>query len=79
MDSAILGSCKNSRRCVAIRYKLDGTVEPVTADGTAPSALAPKRAGFALILQPVSAESGAAQRRALFVSFPTGIVKTAAF
>jgi len=79
MDSGILGTCKNGRSCFAIRYKLDGTVEPVPAAGGSASSLTPSRAGFALILQPVVADSGAAQRRVLFVSFPTGIVKTAVF
>lgn len=75
MDSEIMATCANGKRCFAIRYRLDGEVEPVIP--TPP--LSAARAGFAVVLKPVFSESGAEQRRAIFVSFPTGIVKTAAF
>ena len=57
----------------ALRFGADGEVRPVF-----PGA-AEARAGFAFVLRPTESPSLAADRRALFVSFPTGIVKTAAF
>jgi prepilin-type N-terminal cleavage/methylation domain-containing protein len=75
MDSGILTTCTGGRKCFALRFRLDGLVEPVLPG----AALTPPRAGFAFLLRPVFGESGAAERRALFVSFPTGIVKTAVF
>jgi prepilin-type N-terminal cleavage/methylation domain-containing protein len=75
MDAEILADCDGSRKCFGILYRMNGTVEPVVK---APP-LSATKAGFAFVLKPVFAESAAAERRALFVSFPTGLVKTAAF
>jgi prepilin-type N-terminal cleavage/methylation domain-containing protein len=75
MDSELMATCANGKKCFAIRYRLDGEIEPVVP--TPP--LSATRAGFAFVLKPVFAESGAAERRGVFVSFPTGIVKTAVF
>jgi prepilin-type N-terminal cleavage/methylation domain-containing protein len=75
MDSDLMATCANGARCFAVRYRLDGEIEPVVP--TPP--LAASKAGLAIVLKPVFAESAAAERRAIFVSFPTGIVKTAVF
>jgi prepilin-type N-terminal cleavage/methylation domain-containing protein len=72
-DPAILLTCAGGRRCFGIRFRPDGEVRPVMAAGT------PVPAGFAFVLRPFDAPSGAAERRAIFVSFPAGLVKTAAF
>jgi prepilin-type N-terminal cleavage/methylation domain-containing protein len=65
--------CADGLACFALRFTADGEVRPQFAG--APT----NPAGFAFVLRPITAPSGAAERRALFVSFPGGIVKTAAF
>lgn len=75
MDSELMATCANGKKCFAILYRLDGDIEPVVP--TPP--LSATRAGFAVVLKPVLSENAADQRRGIFVSFPTGIVKTAAF
>lgn len=72
-DGTILRTCAGGRRCFGIRFRPDGEVLPVVPAGTAIPA------GFAFVLRPVDAPSAAAERRAIFVSFPAGLVKTAAF
>jgi len=72
-DGTILQTCAGGRRCFAIRFRPDGEVRPVVPPGT------PIPAGFAFVLRPSQAQSAAAERRGIFVSFPAGLVKTAAF
>lgn len=72
-DPAIRATCAGGRACFAIRFRATGEVSPEF-----PAARV-TRAGFAFVLRPVTAPSAAADRRAIFVSFPAGIVKTAAF
>jgi prepilin-type N-terminal cleavage/methylation domain-containing protein len=72
-DPSVLFTCSRARRCFAIRFRPDGEVLPIVPPN------APIPSGFAFVLRPVEAASGAAQSRAIFVSFPAGIVKTAAF
>lgn len=72
-DGTILQTCADGRRCFAIRFRPDGEVRPVVPAGT------PIPAGFAFVLRPNQAQSATVERRAVFVSFPAGIVKTAAF
>ncbi len=71
-DPNILLTCADGRRCFGIRFRPTGEVWPVTTAATIPG-------GFAFVLTQVRADSAAADRRALFISFPAGIVKTAAF
>jgi prepilin-type N-terminal cleavage/methylation domain-containing protein len=73
-DPAVLATCSGGQRCFAIRFRPDGEVRPVMAPGT-PAV----PAGFAFVLRPFEAPSAAAERRGIFVSFPAGLVKTAAF
>jgi prepilin-type N-terminal cleavage/methylation domain-containing protein len=72
--STVLATCAGGRRCFAIRFRPDGEVRPELVPGT--PAVPP---GFAFVLRPHESASAAAEKRAVFVSFPTGIVKTAAF
>jgi len=74
-DPAVLLTCAGGRRCFGIRFRPDGEVRPILAAGTP----APGPGGFAFVLRPFESSSLAADRRAIFVSFPAGIVKTAAF
>lgn len=74
MDTAVLADCAGARKCFGIRYRSTGEVAPLV-----PAPLSPSRAGFAFVMKPSITDSKAAERRAIFVSFPTGIVKTAAF
>jgi hypothetical protein len=71
-DPNILLTCADGRRCFALRFRPDGEVWPVTTATARPL-------GFAFVLRQVRADSAAADRRALFISFPAGIVRTAAF
>ncbi len=61
------------RSCFAIRFRPDGQVLPIIVPNT------PIPAGYAFVLRPIDEPSGGAERRAIFVSFPAGLVKTAAF
>jgi prepilin-type N-terminal cleavage/methylation domain-containing protein len=70
-NPAILATCSGGRRCFAIRFRPNGEVWPVVPDGTA------MPAGFAFVLRPQESRSSASTRRAIFVSFPAGLVKTA--
>lgn len=72
-DPTIMSLCAGGRACFGIRFRSTGEV---TALWPAAPAV---RSGFAFVLSPVNSPSGAADRRAIFVSFPTGLVKTAAF
>jgi hypothetical protein len=72
-DPNVLFTCTDGRRCFAIRFLPDGEVRPVIRPNV------PLPAGFAFVLRPIEQPSAAAERRAIFVSFPTGLVKTAAF
>lgn len=72
-DGAIRAVCAGGRACFGLRFRPDGEVLPLFPGAEA------DRAGFAFVLGPIDAPSAAAERRGLFVSFPTGIVKTAAF
>lgn len=74
MSSAVLADCAGGRKCFGIRYRSNGEVAPEV-----PAPLTPSPAGFAFVMKPSITDSKAAERRAIFVSFPTGIVKTAAF
>ena len=71
-DPAVMSNCAGGRACFGIRFRSSGEV---TALWPAAPAV---RSGFAFVLSPVTS-SRAADRRAIFVGFPTGIVKTAAF
>ncbi len=72
-DPAIRTTCAGGRACFGIRFRATGEVRqeypaaPLT------------RAGFAFVLRPVVSPSAAADRRGIFVSFPAGVVKSAAF
>ncbi len=71
-DPGVVANCVGGRRCFAIRFRATGDVsEFPPAPGT--------RGGFAFVLKPVQRPSGASESRAIFVSFPAGVVKTAAF
>ncbi len=72
-DSNITFTCAGGRACFAIRFRPDGDVRPVITPGT------PIPAGFAFVLRPIESQSGAAEHRGFFISFPAGLVKTAAF
>lgn len=69
----VLATCAGGVRCFGLRFRPDGEVRPVVPPGT------PLPAGFAFILRPTVVQSAASERRAVFVSFPAGLVKTAAF
>ena len=66
-------TCAGSRACFALRFRQNGEVGPELPATT------PSPAGFAFVLKPHTKPSGAAESRGIFVSFPAGIVKTAAF
>lgn len=70
--ASTLSTCADARRCFALRFRATGEVREFPETTPAP-------AGFAFVLKPFEAPSAAADRRGLFVSFPAGIVKTAAF
>ncbi len=72
-DAATLQTCAGGRRCFAIRFRPDGEVRPAVPPDTAVPA------GFAFVLAPGQVGPKAEDRRAIFVSFPAGLVKTAAF
>ncbi len=74
-DSTVLATCAGGRACFGIRFRPDGEVRPVLPAGTSP----PGPGGFAFVLRPLDLSSRAAERRGLFISFPAGLVKTAAF
>lgn len=69
-------TCAGGRACFALRFKQNGEVVP---ELPAVPAGAPLPPGFAFVMRPHTMPSGAAESRGIFVSFPTGIVKTAAF
>jgi len=71
-DPAIRTLCAGGRTCFALRFTGAGDVRPEPAPAPIPT-------GFAFVLEPANRDSQAADRRALFVSFPAGIVKTAAY
>ncbi len=71
-DPNVTFTC-GARRCFAIRFRPDGQVLPIIVPNT------PIPAGFAFVLRPIDQPSAAAERRGIFISFPTGLVKTAAF
>ncbi len=71
-DPAVVATCSAGRRCFAIRFRSNGDVSEF------PPAVG-ARGGFAFVLKPVQRPSGASESRAVFVSFPAGVVKTAAF
>jgi hypothetical protein len=75
MDPDLLADCAGSRKCFAIRYRSNGEVVPEVPSPP----LASSRAGFAFVMRPWITDAKAAEKRAILVSFPTGIVKTAAF
>lgn len=72
-DATVLQTCAGGRRCFGIRFRPDGEVRPVVPAGTT------LPAGFAFVLAPGEPGSGAEDHRGIFVSFPAGLVKTAAF
>jgi hypothetical protein len=72
-DATVLQTCAGGRRCFGIRFRPDGEVRPVVPADTAIPA------GFAFVIAPAQVGSRAEDRRAIFVSFPAGLVKTAAF
>jgi prepilin-type N-terminal cleavage/methylation domain-containing protein len=72
-DPSVRATCAGGRACFGLRFRDNGEV---TALWPGAAAALP---GFAFVLMPVQTLSNAAQRRAFFVSFPTGLVKTAAF
>jgi prepilin-type N-terminal cleavage/methylation domain-containing protein len=72
-DGAIRATCAGGQDCFGLRFRPDGEILPLFPGAEA------QRAGFAFVLGPVDPPSAAAERRGIFVSFPTGIVKTAAF
>ncbi len=72
-DASVLLTCAGGRRCFGIRFRPDGEVWPVIPPGTA------RPAGFAFVLRRTDQASAAADRRGVFISFPAGLVKTAAF
>jgi prepilin-type N-terminal cleavage/methylation domain-containing protein len=72
-DANAVFTCSGSRACFALRFLPDGDVRPVLKpDTNVPG-------GFSFVFRPIEAQTGAAERRAIFVSFPAGLVKTAAF
>jgi prepilin-type N-terminal cleavage/methylation domain-containing protein len=70
LDTAVKGSC-NGRSCVAVRFSASGEVSPVYA-----TASQPLLQGLAFGL---TSDAAVPERRAVLVSFPTGIVKTFAY
>jgi prepilin-type N-terminal cleavage/methylation domain-containing protein len=71
-DPAIRTNCAGGRACFALRFTGRGDVEPEPRPAAIPG-------GFAFAFEPVIRANWAGERRALFVSFPAGIVKTAAY
>ena len=74
-DGAVMGNCSGGRACFGLRFRSTGEVTALWPAAPPPVPLA----GFAFVMSLVESPSGAPERRAIFVSFPTGIVKTAAF
>jgi prepilin-type N-terminal cleavage/methylation domain-containing protein len=70
LDTPVKGSC-SGRSCVAVRFGSSGEVTPVYAGASQP--LLPG-VSFGL-----TSDAAAPDRRAVLVSFPTGIVKTFAY
>ncbi len=72
-DPDIRASCAGGRACFGIRFRANGEVTALWPGAEV------ARTGFAFVIRPVELPSAAAERRGLFVSFPAGLVKTAAF
>jgi hypothetical protein len=71
-DTELTATCGGAR-CAAFRFGADGTVRGEAPDG----ALLDKKAGHIVALATdLQGETAAAERRAVLVSFPTGIVKS---
>jgi prepilin-type N-terminal cleavage/methylation domain-containing protein len=75
MDPALLANCAGGRKCFAVRYRSNGEVAPEVPSPP----LSAERAGFGFVMKPWTSDAKAQEKRAIFISFPTGIVKTAAF
>ena len=74
-DADLIAPCAGSPSCFAIRFTQRGEVRPEYAGG-----LRPRKVGYAFVLgTDVRAETNAADRRGILVSFPGGIVKANAF
>ncbi len=70
-DVGLTGDCGGAR-CIAFRFAADGRVRGEAPDGTSLA-----RPGHILALATdLQGETGAAERRAVLVSFPAGIVKS---
>ncbi len=70
-DADLTGACAGFR-CVAVRFAADGAVRGEKPDGARVT-----KAGHILALQTdLQAETRGAERRAVLVSFPSGIVKS---
>jgi len=70
-DPELTGSCGGAR-CVAFRFQSDGEVRGEKPDGT----LVRKPGHILALITDLQAESAGAERRAVLVSFPAGIVKS---
>jgi prepilin-type N-terminal cleavage/methylation domain-containing protein len=71
-EADVLGNCAG-RRCVGMRFRGDGSVEPEWPTGVAG---APKT-GMALVLgSDLTGNVGGTDQRSVIVTFPSGIVKT---
>jgi prepilin-type N-terminal cleavage/methylation domain-containing protein len=71
-EADVLGTCAG-RRCVAIRFRGDGSVGPEWPTG----APGPTKAGMALVLgSDLTGNTAGADQRSVLVTFPSGIVKT---
>jgi prepilin-type N-terminal cleavage/methylation domain-containing protein len=71
-NPAVRTNCAGGITCFGIRFTAGGEVRPEAA-------VAPIPAGFAFILAPIDLADSGGDRRGIFVSFPTGMVKTQAF
>jgi hypothetical protein len=70
-DAELTASC-GGVRCAAFRFGADGSVRGETPDGTP----ADKAGHIVALATDLQGETAAAERRAVLVSFPTGIVKS---
>jgi prepilin-type N-terminal cleavage/methylation domain-containing protein len=70
-DAELDGTC-DGLHCVAFRFGTDGEVRGETRDGT----VLRKAGNIVALATDLEGQTGAAERRAVLVSFPSGIVKS---
>jgi prepilin-type N-terminal cleavage/methylation domain-containing protein len=70
-DPELTSTCPTNRKCFAVRFRTNGEIVPEYSGSSRP-----RKQGYAFAL---GSTSDGNDRRAMIVSFPTGIVKTVAF